>query len=1144
MRRMWKSLRRGLALVFVLLVVLIGLVAMLLDTEAGSRFVIHRIVASVPGSLYVDGIEGTLWRTLGLRELRYRNDAIDLGASEVRLAISWPDALAGSVELEFVAADEIVYRGLKVRPDGPQPLEIGMPSLPLSISVAQGAVESLRLSGGSNERVIERIRVTDAALAGTRITLRSGTAIIAQTEIDASRLSIDLAGEVPLQADLRWRHTGTGWSGSGTVAGTLGELSVTHRLAAPYAVNATGSIRLLHRTEPEFDLDLDWQRLAFGALDIDAGDVRVSGTLGAYDASGQLTIREPRIPDVAVDGRVSGNTRGLTSADLHLQTTQGKASVGGTLAWSPSIAAELSVQASDIEPAMLHESLTGLVGGSLRLNFADSTHWTIADAALSGTLNGSEFLASGGVAMADAQFRCTACKATLGRNRVTAEGTFGDGRLALRLAVDAPALQAAWEALDGSLAVNGRLEGAATAPRFTGTIEAAGLRYRDWSLESIKIDSRGTGLQSTDMTVAIGSLRRDTLLLGNFDGTLNGTQDDLAVSLDWDYADIVKVSARGHVARTDSGVTGSLTRATVDETYTGRWELAAPLTFRADPGTVEVDAHRWQAANGQLDVSAFRYSPEAIAAIATLRGWPLATANPFLPAEYALSGPADADIDLARTDGTWLGSIHWRQTNTALRVERPGEERFDLQVPAATIDAEFAAGGVTFQSTVRIDPGVTIGARANLQSLGPNPTIDARLSIDGDDWEWLSSVVPAIDNFGGDLSANLAASGPLLSPALTGEVSWRNGRVDIPALNVPLTEVNVTAVGAANGTATVNGTARAGNGAVEITGRAEEIMRDSRRLQLALSGNGAEIINWPEYRLWASPALTINGSAAGWTVRGDLTIPKAEIEVHDLPENAVMPSQDIVTAGADPGTEPPRTRYSGEANVHIEKGFHISAFGLNTHMAGDLVARKRADRDLTAEGKVSLIDGDFDAYGQRLSIEEGTLTFTGPLDDPIVDVRAIRRIENFEDTIIAGIRLRGRAKNLTATVYSEPAMSEADALSYLMIGRPLAEATSAEGGELSTAAVGLGIRQASRLTQQIGQSVGLDQLSIIGDGGDATALVAGKQINQRLYARYAYGVFSQLGMIMIRYKLSARLSLEAGAGETQSIDILYTVDKE
>jgi len=145
---------------------------------------------------------------------------------------------------------------------------------------------------------------------------------------------------------------------------------------------------------------------------------------------------------------------------------------------------------------------------------------------------------------------------------------------------------------------------------------------------------------------------------------------------------------------------------------------------------------------------------------------------------------------------------------------------------------------------------------------------------------------------------------------------------------------------------------------------------------------------------------------------------------------------------------------------------------------------------------------------------------------------------------VAGIHLRGRAKNLSSTVYAEPSMSEADALSYLVIGRPLSEATSSEGGQLSTAAVGLGIRQASRIAQQIGQSFGLDQLSIVGDGGDATALVAGKQINRRLYARYAYGVFSQLGMIVIRYKLTNRLSLEAGAGENQSIDILYTVDKE
>ena len=199
---------------------------------------------------------------------------------------------------------------------------------------------------------------------------------------------------------------------------------------------------------------------------------------------------------------------------------------------------------------------------------------------------------------------------------------------------------------------------------------------------------------------------------------------------------------------------------------------------------------------------------------------------------------------------------------------------------------------------------------------------------------------------------------------------------------------------------------------------------------------------------------------------------------------------------------------------------------------------------MTLEGTVNLVDGEFEAYGQRLVIEEGTLTFTGPADDPIVDVRATRTIENLDETIVAGLHLTGRAQNINSSVYAEPSMSEADALSYLVIGRPLSEATASEGTELSGAAVRLGLRQAARVTQEIGQSLGLDELTFIGDGGDATALVAGKQLNDRLYARYAYGVFSRLGMIMIRYRLSQRLSLEAGAGETQSIDLLYTVEKE
>jgi translocation and assembly module TamB len=158
-------------------------------------------------------------------------------------------------------------------------------------------------------------------------------------------------------------------------------------------------------------------------------------------------------------------------------------------------------------------------------------------------------------------------------------------------------------------------------------------------------------------------------------------------------------------------------------------------------------------------------------------------------------------------------------------------------------------------------------------------------------------------------------------------------------------------------------------------------------------------------------------------------------------------------------------------------------------------------------------------------------------------VRAIRKIESVNGTVTAGIDLRGPAQNLVASVFSEPTMAESDALSYLVLGRPLEQSTATEGSQLSGAAVALGLRQAARITNQIGQAFGLDQLEVAGSGGSTTALVAGKQVSSRLYVRYAYGVFSQLGSVLLRYRLSRRLTLETSTGETQSMDLLYQVEK-
>jgi translocation and assembly module TamB len=1151
--RVLKSLRRWLAFAFLFSVLLLGTVAMLLNTESGSRFVVNRIAAAVPGSLYVDGVEGTLWRTLRLRVLNYRNEQIDLNSTDVQISINWPRALSGSLAMRQLGAGDIVIRilapavdspsqpdfemvilplGISIEEtsiasllvsagtsnleieqieftdasahessvavrelsigdisfqnlapavDSPSPLNIEMAPLPLIISIDEASVSSVNLSGSASNLQIGQIEFTDASATESRLKFGLLAAVYADTEFVLTDAETNLTGDVPVTSELGWRRTDGAWSGDGSVKGSLAELEVSHLLTSPYAVTTTGDIRLIDRIDPEFDLRFTSPRYVIADVELTNGDVNIAGTTGNYETAFSVSVAEPRIPDLSITGNAAGNTEGLRNANLDVQSEYGLVAVAGSIGWLPELTASVSMNVREFDPSKFVDTPEGRLGARIQFELAGIDDWHLTINEVAGTLGEDELQADGTLTLTPGLIECRSCSAILGSNRVSADGSYSDELVAMSVNIDAPSLETFWPEIDKYLVASGR-----------------------------------------------------------FDGTPSEIDADINLT----YGDFGTISAAANVARTDTGFAGSVSRAVIEEPHTGRWVLGTPLVFRTGPESIEIDSHRWLPPSGRLLVSRVSASPEQIAIVASLSGLPLATANSFLPPKYQLDGSAEAEIDVTRSAGEWLGSVHWKQADTVLRVSLPGGEIDNLRIPTATVDGTLADGSAHFKSLVRIDPGISLNTTVNIESLFNDPQLDARLRLDGESWDWITSIVPDLENFGGDISADISADGPLTSPTLTGSASWQGGSADIPALNVPLTNADVVITGAADGTATVSGSAMLGDGTVDIDGRFADLTQSTRRLELTLTGDAAEFVNWPEYHLWATPDMRIVGALGGWDAQGELEIPKAEIVVRELPENAVAMSPDIRTTETDLSTSKSAARYSGEARLRFGEDVHISAFGLNTHINGELIVRKSPDRELRGEGRVELVDGEFTAYGQRLTIEQGTLTFTGPLDDPIVDVRATRTIEGFDQTVVAGIQLNGRAQNLNSSVFSDPEMSEADALSYLLIGRPLAEATNTEGGDLSTAAVGLGLRQASRVTQQVGQSIGLDQLSVIGDGGDATALVAGKQINQRLYARYAYGVFSRVGMIMLRYRLSERLSLEAGAGETQSIDILYSVEKE
>lgn len=1143
MRRSLKWTVAGLAAVLALVLLLGITLKVVFDTEAGTRWAIERANAALPGTIDASDFDGTLWRGLHFSRLRYDDPKRELEATNLQLKVNWATLAAGRLTLETVAADVVRYRDLAAPPASPIPFELSIPTLPLNISI--DAIDIPKLEYATQQRSLEIRNTTarNADIDGQSARVRALSAVFADTVITATRIRATLAGEIPIRADVSWERLNDSWSGSGSIAESLANLRVEQSVAGPYPAEVSGTVQLLHKVVPEFDASVSWDRWAFGEVELSAGAVRLRGVVENYlaDYGATATLLDDRT--LQVSGTARGDTAQLFSFTADIQSPEANAELAGSLAWAPTFFAESEVQASDINPGAFVAALSGKLAADASVRIDADYSVAITNLSVTGLLNEQTAKGSGNLVWAAERLQCRGCELQVGSNVLRVEGESAGELIALSLQVNAPQLAELWPGISGAATVNGNVGGTRSSPQFSGDLSAQRFGYDEWSISELQIHSSKTDLETLNMSASLGSIRRGSANLGSLEISGEGQWQQLQVRANWAVDETI-IRADGIARRDGNTISGTIKNAQITEANLGDWRLAQPFDFNAEGSDVSVTAHGWSGdSGGNIQVRRFATGADEVSLAATLADLPLDLANPWLPENLTLLGSASADVDLTQRSGVWIGSVDWRQSNTILQVTEIDDQLTKVSVSRAELQAELRDGGVVAKAWLSIDPGIDGQLDLELSRFGRDAPLRARLALQGEQWDWISAVFPEIDAFKGTISADVTADGPLNAPEFAGNLSWRDGSLLVPAMNVPLKKIEIVISGASNGTAVLTGTAKAGDGKLAIDGRFVNLTQPTRSVQLALSGDAAALIDWPEYQLWATPDLTITGNADGWQFGGQVDVPRANFVIPEIPEGAVRVSEDVTVLG-DQEPVNRATRVSGEARLSLGKQVHVAAMGLDTRLQGNLLVRMPADRSPTAEGRVTLVDGFFAAYGQKLTISEGTLTFTGPLDDPLVDVKAVRVIETFDGTVTAGIHLRGRAQNLTSTVFSEPSMADADALSYLVIGRPLNQATESEGGELSGAAVALGLRQATRLIDQIGQTVGLDQLSLAGDGGDATALVAGKQINSRLYARYAYGVFSRLGTLLLRYKLSRSLSLEAGAGENQSIDVLYSVEKQ
>ncbi len=1120
-----------------LLLVVVAAAALLLGTEKGTRWTVGKVIRLVPGELLVDDYEGTLLRGLRMQKMSYNYAAVQVTAFDLFLKPDWLRSNRHRIALQQLSAEQISYRSAGNKDSSPKPLVVAMPALPINIAAAEIKTRTLQI----DDRLISDFAAQDVRIHGNRIRADRVSGEMARVIASFSRLDTTLAGDVPMTTDISWRLAEGLWSGNGSVTGSLMELEFKHVLAGTHPARAEGKLYLLQRIDPEVDAVIRFESWYFGTFSATAGELQVAGTAKSYRVVLEAGVSDDQARSVILTGEVSGNTERLWAIDVLASGVFGRASATGELAWRPSFSTDLAIQAQGMDPAQITSLKPGALDSALRLQARSIGDFVLQIDSLTGIYDRQPLNAKGNLRRNLHDWRCTACDVSLGPNRILVDGELSSDRLSANIKLDAQDLSLLWPPLAGVLRADARLAGSAALPVFSGAASGHELRLQGWALSSFSVSSRSSTRDKVDLDIEVDGLQRGDFIYGGGSASLSGPRNAIDSVLHWKLGK-VQAEAEAVLELLEQGLGADVRSASLSEPDVGTWQLGGPVSFSIKGENIDISPQVWENSDARLNVPKFRLDGKQMDLEAALVAMPLQSLNGLLPEHVRLSGRIDANFQLTQLEGQRSGSLSWSQSDTVLSIKPPREEAIEVRAPRVSGDFQLAGGAAAGQAVIEVEPGIRASLDLATEGFSSDSALRARLTFSGSEWDWISAFFPEIDNFKGTITADASAAGTLGTPELLGELRWQDGELAIPLLNLPLTDIGLTVTGSSAGDASLVGSATAGPGKLTVDGRLADLLNDKRSFSVRLAGQNAEILNWPDYRLTASPDLLVSGNNTGIGVSGKIAVDQANISVRELPEGAVSPSSDVTVTGR---TKAPKSSIpvTGEVELQLGENVHINAFGLDTHLEGDLrftVAENRAPR---AEGELELVDGVFSAYGQELTIEKGTMIFTGPLDDPIISIRAIREVDGPEGPVTAGLELRGRAQNVSSSVFSRPAMSEADALSYLVIGRPLEEATAADGSMLSGTAYALGLRQATAITNQVGQNLGLDQLAVAGSNQSTTELVAGKQINSRLYVRYAYGVFTEIGNLLLRYRLSDRLTIEAGTGESQSMDLLYMIEK-
>ncbi|HLU01781.1 MAG TPA: translocation/assembly module TamB domain-containing protein, partial [Advenella sp.] len=631
---------------------------------------------------------------------------------------------------------------------------------------------------------------------------------------------------------------------------------------------------------------------------------------------------------------------------------------------------------------------------------------------------------------------------TLGSNKIRSKGAFGQADSVLTLDVDAPALSSFWPGLPGSVTVDGTVKGmvAKHALDVKGMFSQG--KSRELGKAPVNIHLAADGSWDKNEQGVEGW--RGTL------STLNVQHAGITVEQDKPWALAFAPAAEGGLPAWEAGPSA------INIGLPGKHSIVIN-----QDGTTGSNG-KWQTKGS---IRRFVLSPAFIRDMQKLAdpaakeaqnaGTGIIDRRKRAPQETSLV--LDFDWDLA-FDGALTGKTAVKRVSGDFMI--PAATPIPLGLTNLLVGANFNKTGAT-TSTANLNIAFDTQNKGNLKGTGaiafnglaPNLNGGSKITLNGNlaDISWMGPLTGDMLDLGGAVALNVTAqsrangqwttSGKISGSKVkiveidngirlldgTLEASLRDNQVIINTLRFP-SVIRITA----NEWRTkkwIEENPPAQNGSLGITGKWN---LNTSKGDFRIAFDHYPIIQRSDRFVMISGDVAINAPLPKVDIKGKVTADAGWASVDIL---GSVPTVDGDVIVLKPGQtkvvkEESPLDLSLDFTVDLGKRFYIVGMGLDSGLVGALNVIQEKNQ-LTGVGAFRTRGGAIEAYGQRLQIRRGRITFQGNLANPILDIEALRTGLDVE----AGVKVVGTARKPKIDLVSYPDVSEVEKLSWLLMGR-------------------------------------------------------------------------------------------------------------